>query len=291
MEARTFGRPIPGKFGTSCSNLTAESVHHIVEGARTMSENPWHSLPAESPFFLPEDKDKLEAFNRKEEQKVGQNHRLNFELIPEAFIGRPDAPLVLLGNISGVSETGGPPAAYRLKQNFQNRMRSNLLHTHSGRPFVYFDPDITPPGEDWWERKLKCVLREIGNGDVAKSILAGNLLEVQFFPYVSWSSKYAHDSIQLSSQRYSFDLVRKAVKHEAVIVLPNGERRGLGHEAVIVIRHGERRWLKAAPELDGYHRLVRLKEVRKGIISPGNCRENGWSLIQEVIHKITANTP
>ena len=256
-----------------------------------MSNNPWHNLPAKSPFYLPVDKNKLEAFNRKEEHKVGQNHRLNFELIPEAFIGRPDAPLVLLGNISGVSETGDPPAAFRLKQSFQDRMRSNLLHTHSGLPFVYFDLNVTPTGEDWWERKLKYVLREIGNADVAKSILAWNLLAVEFFPYVSWSSKYAHDSIQLLSQDYSFDLVRNAVKQEAVIVLPKGDRRGLGHEAVIVIRHGERRWLKKVPELDGYHRLVRLKEVRKGIISPGNCRENGWSLIQEVVRKITANTP
>jgi hypothetical protein len=239
-----------------------------------VNENPWHRLPDKPPFVLPEDMAKVEAFNLKEEQKAGQNHVLNLDLIPEAFLGWREAPLVLLGNIAGVSETGDPPAAYRLEREFADRMRNNLLdnkaHRNSNCPFVYFEPEIIPPGEDWWDCKLRYLLREFGNADVAKSILARNILAVEFFPYVSCSNRYAHDSLRLPSQEYSFDLVRNAVKREAVIVL----------------RHGERRWLEAVRELDGYQRLVRLKIYLKGLISPNLVRDDGWSHIREVVRKI-----
>jgi hypothetical protein len=54
-------------------------------------------------------------------------------------------------------------------------------------------------------------------------------------------------------------------------------------QAVVVFRHGERRWLEAVPELCQYPRLVLLKSYLKGTISPNNCRDNGWSLIREVV--------
>ena len=234
-----------------------------------MNENPWHSLPDNPPFVLPVDKEKVEAFNLKAQRKVGRSHALNLDLIPEAFLGRRDAPLVLLGNISGVSETGGPPKAYRLEPTFTARLRKNLLHIHDPAefPFVYLDPRIISLGGDWWQRKLKHVLGEFNDPDVAHAILAQNLLSVEFFPYVSWSSRYAHDSLRLESQKYSRSLVMEAVKQQAVIVF----------------RHGERRWLEAVPELGQYPRLVRLKSYLKGTISPNNCRDDGWSLIREVV--------
>jgi len=261
-----------------------------------VSENPWRRLPAKSPFVLPEDQEKVQAFNLKQEKKAGPKHPLFLALVPEAFIGRPEAPLVLLGNISGVSESGDEPAqprAYRLKPAFMERMRNNLLHNeaHTGSkyPFIYFDPKVNPPvedGEDWWDRKLEHVLAEFSTSDAARSILARNLFAVEFFPYVSCSSRYAHDSLRLPSQEYSFGLVRDALKREPVIVSQHGERRGLGHGPVIVLRHGERRWLEKVPELVQYPRLVRLKAYFKGLISPNNCAGNGWSYIRELVRTL-----
>jgi hypothetical protein len=152
------------------------------------------------------------------------------------------------------------------------RLRNNLLHTPSDCPFVPFDHRIVPAGEDWWERKLRYILAEFRNGDAATPILAKNIFAVEFFPYASCNNRYAHDSLRLPSQEYSFGLVRDAVKREAVIAL----------------RHGERRWLKAVPELAGHHRLVRLKNYLKGLISPNNCLEDGWSHIRNVIRQIEA---
>ena len=126
-------------------------------------------------------------------------------------------------------------------------------------------------GNRWWERRLKHILNEVregvGDGNTAKSILAQHLLTVEFFPYHS-HRLYGHDRLALPSQEYSRNLVRDAVKRRAVIVF----------------RHGERRWKKAVPELEDYPHLVLLKG-RNPAISRGNCRDDGWSHIQDVIRK------
>jgi hypothetical protein len=237
-----------------------------------VSENPWRRLPDQPPFVLPEDWEKVKTFNDREERKAGQNHRLELRLIPQAFLGRPDAPLVLLGNVSGVSETGDqPPAAYKLKPEYADRMRRNLLHDlPEDFPFAGLDPHIAPLDEGWWARKLRYILGEFRNADAARPLLARKLFAVEFFPYVAYPNRYAHDGLALPSQAYSRSLVRNAVEQEAVIAF----------------RHGERRWLKAVPKLEGHQRLVRLKDYHQGLISPNNCRDNGWSHIQAVIRRI-----
>jgi hypothetical protein len=239
-----------------------------------VSENPWQELPDMPPFVLPVDKEIVESFNRKQQRKEGRSHALNLDLVPEAFLGRPGAPLVLLGNIAGVSETGDPPPAYKLKTQFAARLRKNLLHQHDPAdfPFVYLDPSIISLGGNWWLRRLTHILDEFYNSDAAHAVLAQYLLSVEFFPYICWSNRYAHDSLRLESQEYSRFLVREAVKQKAVIVL----------------RRGERRWLEAVPELGRYPHLVRLKSYQRGTISPNNCRDNGWSHIRDVVRKMKA---
>jgi hypothetical protein len=175
--------------------------------------------------------------------------------------------------ISSATGVADPPenSSFRLEPEFQSRMRNNLFHRLSARcPFLYFDPEIMPPGKDWWDRKLGCVYALIAaDRDVAKRILAPHILAVEFFPYISHS--YGHVSLRgLQAQEYSFSLVRKAVK------------RG----AVVIPYHGHRRWLKAVTELQDYRHLVRLKSTRMGWITKNNCCENDWAHIEEAIREI-----
>lgn len=247
-----------------------------------MDENPWLDLPDTPPFVLPGDREQVNAFNT----RADPSSRLYLDLIPEAFMGRREAPLVLLGNVAGVSDTGGGPAPYRLLPAFMARMRNNLsnnqTHIDSTHPFVYLDPVVNPhlrTERDWWGHMLRHVLAEFQGGDTdnARVLLAQNMSAVEFFPYVVWGNRYSHDNLRLPSQEYSFDLVRAAVERKAVIV----------------VRHGERRWLQAAPQLVGYSRLVTMSSYQKGLISPRNCLDNGWSLIREGVAEIetTAMTP
>jgi hypothetical protein len=181
----------------------------------------------------------------------------------------------VLGNNPGVKNA--ETAALRKEPALGRRMRDNLLHQGSiDCPFVYLGryPDIPAPSKEWWERRLNHILAEFRNGEVAKCLLAQNLLAVEFFPYCS--HRYGHGKVSLPSQAYSFGLVADAVNRK---------------EAVIVLTRGERRWLEAVPTLAGYHRLVRLKEVQRAVISPRNCRDDGWSHIRKLVRKIEAMSP
>src|SRR5436853_436193 len=100
-----------------------------------MNENPWSRLPDKPPFVLPEDRDKVLAFNFKECLRGNQSHVLNLDLIPEPFVGRPDAPLVLLGNNPGVSNQ--ETACYRRESAYANEMRNNLLHRPANFPCLF----------------------------------------------------------------------------------------------------------------------------------------------------------
>jgi hypothetical protein len=220
-----------------------------------VNDNPWHRLPKEPPHVLLEDQEKAETFNLKA-KKARPHHFLHLDLIPEPFVGRPDAPVVLLGNNPGVKSP--ETAADRRKPAFADRLRKNLLHALSSDtfPFLYLDPgpNIPPRSREWWDRKLKHLFREFGpDQDVARSILARSILAVEFFPYVS--HRFGHGRLSLPSQQYGFNLVRNAMKRGAVIVLTRGRRR----------------WEKAVEDLAKYPRLVRLKEVQRAPITPDNC--------------------
>lgn len=54
--------------------------------------NPWISLPASALFVLSRDAEAIEAFNA----GASESHAIHLEVIPEPFIGLPDAPVVLL---------------------------------------------------------------------------------------------------------------------------------------------------------------------------------------------------
>ena len=62
-----------------------------------MTTNPWVDLPEESPFVLHGDAAAIARFNA----RANERHRIRLDVLPEPFIGRPDAPLVLLNRTAG----------------------------------------------------------------------------------------------------------------------------------------------------------------------------------------------
>ena len=218
-----------------------------------MNDNPWHRLPHRPPFVLPEDKAAVQDFN----DRASEDNKLRIDdILPEPFVGDPNAPVVLLGNNPGFKAERVP---YKLEPRFLSRLRNNLLHQTSDYPFVFFAPDIHPSHKEWWNRKLKELLR-FGDRVLARSILA-----VEHFPYPS--RRYGGSRIHLPSQEYNFFLVQKAMDRGAVIVLTRGHRR----------------WLKAVPALNGYEGLCKLRNAQAGSVSPRNCER-----FQEIVRAIEA---
>jgi hypothetical protein len=198
--------------------------------------NPWPRLRRKPPFVLPEDKAAVLGFN----DEVGRRHPRYLhvdKILPEAFVGDPNAPVVMLGNNPGFTKKG-----LRSKRDatFMRRMRDNLCHKPTDYPFVFLAPDFDGPGKRWWKRKLGYLVKCLGEAKVAQTVFA-----VEYFPYPS--RKYGHRKLRLRCQQYSFDPVSRAMKRRAFVFLMRGERR----------------WKKAVECLADYDRLILLNSPRQ----------------------------
>ena len=220
--------------------------------------NPWTALSAEPPYQVPADASAIEQFNR----GARAEHQLHLELLPEPFIGSPDAAVVLLGLMPGFSE---PDRAVHARPSFRAAVQRNLRHESQPYPFYYLDPAEDGPGHVWTRQRLRPVLERVPVRQVAEQ-----LLMVEYLPY--HAQKFAHGALRLPSQRYSFALVRQALERDRPIVLMRGERP----------------WLEAVPELARYSRLYRLRSKQNVTLSPRNCPD-GFEAVVEALERGTPN--
>lgn len=215
----------------------------------TSLENPWLQLPKQPPYVLPDDGEQIRAFNARAKPQL----QVHLELIPEPFLGNPTAPVVLLNLNPGYS-----PSDVRHHENpvFAKRSRDNLLHQDSKYPFYLLDPEITAPGHHWWNRRLRALIERVGRETVAQRVLC-----VEYFPY--HSTNFGHQRLDLTSQQYSFSLVRHAVSRNAIVV----------------IMRGRRLWLDAVPELNEFRHLRELRNFQSPYVSPRNCPDSFESIL------------
>ena len=228
-----------------------------------MSRSPWKALPEEGWFIHPDDETIVRDFNRL--RRDDHDHFLHFDIVPEAFIGRPDAPLVLLSNNPGY--VGGNNDQERRRADFMIKMRRNLLHESLDCPFVFLDPMLKGSyGQKWWRSKLRDLIEDLGVEVVARSIL-----NVTYFPYAS--RRFGHWQVEVPTARYNFQLVREAIERKATIV-----RMRTG-------RHLWQLWLKSVPELYGYPKLIRVKNPQAATLNRTNLDESSYELILDSIEK------
>jgi hypothetical protein len=200
--------------------------------------NPWVDLPVEAPFVLAEDAPLLpRAMERRTD--------IMLDILPEPFVGNPETARVVFlllnpGYVPEDLEINKDP--YFVRQN-----RANLLH-QAQPSFYYLDPRLSySGGYIWWKKKLNGLVRAgFGLDELAEKIMC-----VEYLPY--HSVNYKHSKQILPSQRYSFELVRRAVEQGKVIVMMRSERI----------------WLEAVPELAGYD-YIKLRNPQNTAISPGN---------------------
>ncbi len=208
-----------------------------------LHDNPWHDLPSQSPFVLPQDESQIVNFN----SQASPDHYLHLDIVPEPYLGNPAAPLVLLNLNPGFSESD---VAAHLKPVFQGAARANLLHSYKSYPFYLLDPELPSPGRDWWLRKLRALIERVGLQAVAHSVFVA---EVHGYH----SRTYRHHSPPFHSQRYTQRLVRAAIERDALVL----------------IMRGGRFWRAFVPALTSHSLVGQLRNVQNATISPGNCPE------------------
>jgi len=206
--------------------------------------NPWIALPPCAPYILSQDEALLHQFHSKGPR---DEYQIRSELVPEPYLGKPDAPVVLLNLNPGFDMAD---VVHHEDSRFASRSRDNLEHRRVEYPFYLLDPSINAPGRRWWDRKLGALIQQFGEN--GRSIVANTVFCVEFFPY--HSKKFNHRSLKLPSQCYSFELVMRAAQRDAVIL----------------VMRGKRLWLEQLEILRTYSRLYTASSVQNPTISRAN---------------------
>jgi len=216
-------------------------------------KNPWKELIIKKKTFLIKDKNSLDKMKE----------RVFFKrLLPEPYIGNPEAPIVILNLNPGYSETDFD--FYKIKK-IRSLWKKNITHknTQSYFPFYFLDPSIRVynGGPSYWRRIFRKIIEDTNLNLVAKNIFC-----VEYFPY---HSKVYKKSFHVHSQEYSFFLVEKAIKNKALIV----------------ILRSEKLWYERVPKLKKYNKIIRLRNNRNVILSKNNIQKNGYLKILMILNK------
>ena len=206
-------------------------------------ENPWLQLRTDAPRVLRSDRSIIDKFNAR---YARTKFVIQTQLLPEPFIGDPDARAYLLNLNPGYRSEDED---WHAETDFQTAITDNLNHKTAVCPFYYFDPRFKEvPGSKWWRSHARWLIEDIG---IEK--LARNLFCVELFPYHSEEYQLSPNGL-VPSSAYGVHLVRRAIRSDRPIVA----MRAFGD------------WCAQLPELQQYRNLFRLRNPRRAWLSPGN---------------------
>ncbi|MCH7764489.1 MAG: hypothetical protein IIB95_12255 [Candidatus Marinimicrobia bacterium] len=217
-------------------------------------KNPWKKLSQTAPFLLESEKEQILTFNESAKPIVKIQHHV----LPEPYIGNPDAPVILLNLNPGYADED---IEYYQTEFVFRLWRKNLFHQTMEYPFYILHPEFDQDlgGTRWWRLKLRQMIEICGVKKVANNICC-----IEYFPY--HSMRYKPLKTVLESQEYNFEMVRKILRNQAIIVMMRREKN----------------WVSVIPELINYKHLYRLNSKQNVAVSRNNCPE-GFPKILEVM--------
>lgn len=185
-------------------SLVGEAAVLIRRITKDVAVNPWLEIPGASPFVVPADQPYLDAFNASQRRRP--EHEIDTTLLPEPWLGRHDAPVVMLTANPGIDPSD---RIFHARRDFALANRANLL-TSAGVPNYLLDPRFADAsGARWWRARAFAQLLRDG---VSEETLANRVLVVEFHGYHSRS--WTPLPVTLPSQWYGFSLVERAVRGE-----------------------------------------------------------------------------
>lgn len=205
------------------------------------ARNPWIDLPRRAPYVLPSDRPAVDRYNR----RASVDHRIVLDLLPEPFLGKLTAPVVLLNLNPGYSEADHTVHARR---RFRSALRSTIIGKPGSYPFYYLDPAEEGAGHSWWRRRLAPLVDATSPETVARGVLC-----LEWFPY--HSRRFRHAGLSLPSQRFTFGILERAIRRNAIVI----------------VMRAVRLWQSAVPELGRYRQCFGLNSAQNVTVSPKNC--------------------
>lgn len=224
-------------------------------------ENPWLEFktnPKRNYFVLDDDKAIVDEFN----ETSNETYRIHTEIMPAPFMGNVlESPIVLLLLNPGFDELEQQKGYY---EEYRSYWENELQHTHSVPELPLFClEDRYIQFSNYWEKKMSYLMQATSKEKVAR-----NISLIQYFPYHSKKYKDIPKKIStdlLTSQKYNFYLVEKAIERKAAII----------------IMRSRRLWFGAVPELVEYKNLHFTNSYLNTTLSKNNLKA-----FDEVVEKI-----
>jgi len=209
--------------------------------------NPWLALGKEQPFVLDGDLEAIRTINSKHS---GRETEIRLDVMPEPFVGNPEAPIWLLNLNPGFDE-GDLTHGDDIRE--QQRTALTLEADH----FWLLNPKNDHiPGYHWWTKRTRKLAEEVGLRNVTTGLFC-----VELFPYHSQSFL---PGAKVPSQDFTFEVVRSGVRKKKTFL----------------VMRSEKVWRQAVPEL-GDADLIRTNTPRCAYLTPGNI-----SRFNEVVAKL-----
>lgn len=135
--------------------------------------------------------------------------------MPEPYIGKPEANVVILFSNPGISLRKEELKDYEIP-GFKSAIEKNLTHSNTDCPYYYLDPTFEKTkGGEWIQRRMKTLIEIIKKETISIEELSRRIFAIQIHPYHSNKFK---PIAGLYTQKYSMFLLSKAIKRGALIV-------------------------------------------------------------------------
>lgn len=197
-------------------------------------KNPWEKLMNQKHdnfYVLEEDAEIIKNFNEYlKDIKDTERYLIHSEIMPAPFMGDIlNSKIVILTLNPGYDLNEEKHNYYK---EYKHYWEKQIVHEFPNQKLPLFCLEESYiPFSDYWKIKLNPLIQISSVEKVAK-----NISIIEFFPYHSLKYRDIPKRISrdyLVSQQYNFELVRKAIERDAII---------------IVLR-SKRLWLEAIPEL------------------------------------------
>lgn len=229
-------------------------------------ENPWQEFMHKScsdQFILKRELNVIKEFN----EKVKDNFKIHTNIMPAPFMGDVRNAEVMILALNPGYDVEEEKRGFYTK--YQDYWRSEIQHNFDKETPLFCLDDTYCEYSHYWSKVLNPIVTELGSN--GKDIVAKNVCKVQFFPYQSKKFKPIHKSILkkngmnhfLPSQEYTFELVKNAIRRNAIIIIPRAIKK----------------WESAIVELKEYENKYRTNSYGNIILSRNNLGGGSFDTI------------
>ena len=199
-----------------------------------MEENPWESLSSKpnnnGEYILGIDEKIIKELEKQLDKQ--EKYKLHLKLLPEPFIGDPDAPVYLL-NLNPGFDKNDLIKDMKRKEYIDCIRENHKMQKSREYPFYFLNPKLAGTGgSQWWKEGRQIKRKDGKKGKIPPRLgqllikydakfLSKNIFCVEYFPY---HSKSYSKKMKVKSQDYNIDLIKKAIKDKKIFIIMRKEK-------------------------------------------------------------------